>query len=62
MGGGHNGVGADAKICACAVRTSLVSNKYSVTHSTQLLIRYHAMYIYAVSNFCLSLYLHVAGV
>ena len=26
-GGGHNGVGADAKICACAVRTSLASNK-----------------------------------
>ena len=24
--GGHNGVGADAKICACAVRTSLQYN------------------------------------
>jgi len=23
---------------------------------------YHTMYIYVVSNFCLSLYLHVAGV
>ena len=43
MGGGHSGVGADAKICACAVRTSLASNKYSVTLSTQLLIRCHAM-------------------
>ena len=37
MGDGHNGVGADAKICACAVRTSLASNKYSVTLSTRLL-------------------------
>ena len=53
MRSGHHGVGADAKICACAVRISLASNKYSVTLRTQLLIHYHAMYIYAVSNFCL---------
>ena len=39
VGSGHNGLGADAKICVCAVRTSLASNKYSVTLSTQLLIR-----------------------
>ena len=37
VGGGHSGVGADAKICACAVRTSLVSNKYSVTLSSWII-------------------------
>ena len=44
------GVGADAEICACA-------HLYRVTE----LLRY-SQCIYVVSNFCLSLYLHVAGV
>ena len=51
-GGRHNGVGvgADAEICACA----------HLCRVTELL-RY-SQYIYMVSNFCLSLYLHVADV
>jgi len=69
-GGRHSGVGvgADAEICACVhlyrVTELLSYSQYSVTHSltAHLYCIVHPMYISVVSNFCLSLYLHVAGV
>ena len=55
-GSRHNGVGVGADaIC-------LLFLSDSDQRILEYGCSYHTMYIYVVSNFCVSLYLHVAGV
>ena len=56
MGEADNGVGVGAD----AISLLLLSD--SDQRILEYGCSYHTMYIYVVSNFCLSLYLHVAGV
>jgi len=69
-GGRHNGVGVGA--VSCSVYKVNSCDKFTticllfLSDSDQRILEhgcsYHTMYIYVVSNFCLSLYLRVAGV